>query len=234
MISSLFERLSCSCITIQQKIESVLTRTITSILIARTSYKQNMVKNAGGNKGKKMGRKHLGGQRGLRMKQEEGEIYAIVNKIYGGANCEVTCEDGNKRLCIIRNKFRGRGKRGNVIAPGVWVMVGLREWEARAAGKTEKCDLLEVYTDTDKKKLKTEDTTTNWTALISADPTEDAKETAGMEQDGFEWDDSVEKTEEELAMERELQAETEAKAAAKNGKSNVIEAFGDIIDIDDI
>ena len=44
----------------------------------------------------------------------------------------------------------------------------------------------------------------------------------------------VEKTEEELAMERELQAETEAKAAAKNGESNVINCFGETIDIDDI
>ena len=71
-------------------------------------------------------------------------------RLYGGANCEVICEDGHKRLCIIRNKFRGRGKRDNFIGPGVWVLVGLREWEARTGDKQEKCDLLCVYREDEK------------------------------------------------------------------------------------
>jgi translation initiation factor 1A len=115
-----------------------------------------MVKNAGGNKSKRQGRKHVNApqQKSIRYIKEEGEVYAVVTKLYGGSNCEVMCMDGNKRLCIIRNKFRGRDKRDNTIAPNVWVLVGVRDWEARI-GKPQKCDLLEVYSDTDREKIKT-------------------------------------------------------------------------------
>ena len=115
-----------------------------------------MVKNTkGGKKGKKGGRKHGGSaptQRGVRTVQEDGECYAAVVKLYGG-NCEVMCDDGVTSLCVIRNKFRGRGRRDNMLTPGKWVMVGIRDWEARAAGKPQKCDLLEVYSDSIKNAL---------------------------------------------------------------------------------
>ena len=47
-----------------------------------------MVKNLGGNKSKKLGRKHIAASnsyanRKLRIKQDEDEIYACVLKIYG-------------------------------------------------------------------------------------------------------------------------------------------------------
>ena len=63
------------------------------------------------------------------------------------------CNDGISRLCIIRNKFKGRGKRGNVINSCVWVLVGVRDWEVRV-NKPQRCDLLEVYSDADKEKLR--------------------------------------------------------------------------------
>ena len=63
------------------------------------------------------------------------------------------CLDGKLRLCVIRNKFKGRGKRDNLIAPSKWVLVGIRDWEVRANG-IQKCDLLEVYTDENKDTLK--------------------------------------------------------------------------------
>ena len=80
-------------------------------------------------------------------------MYGAVVKLYGGSNCEVMCNDGISRLCIIRNKFKGRGKRGNVINSCVWVLVGVRDWEVRV-NKPQRCDLLEVYTDSDKEKLR--------------------------------------------------------------------------------
>lgn len=116
-----------------------------------------MVKNTkGGNKGKKCARKHTGGDenRILRRAGEEGEVYAIVDKIMGGGICMVKCANGCRRQCIIRGKFRrGHSKSGNTVRVGVWVMVGIRDWEVRGQGD-EKCDLLEVYTDIEVGRLK--------------------------------------------------------------------------------
>ena len=116
-----------------------------------------MVKNSkGGNKSKRVGRKFLNTpvDRSVRFKEEEGEIYVVISKLFGGDNCEVFCEDGTTRLCVIRKKFRGRGKQDNKIIPGVWALAGVREWEVRKAGKPSKCDLLCVYNDGEKDKLK--------------------------------------------------------------------------------
>ena len=54
----------------------------------------------------------------LRLSKDPAEIYACCSKIYGGVNIEVKCVDGADRLCIMRNKFRGRGKRDNSISVG--------------------------------------------------------------------------------------------------------------------
>jgi initiation factor 1A len=116
-----------------------------------------MVKNnKGGNKSKRVGRKFLSASadKSVRYKNEEGEMYIVISKLFGGENCEVFCEDGTTRLCVIRKKFRGRGKQDNKIVPGVWALAGVREWEVRKAGKPSKCDLLCVYNDSEKEKLK--------------------------------------------------------------------------------
>ena len=62
------------------------------------------------------------------------------------------CIDGLVRLCVIRGKFSGKGKRENRINRGSWVLVGLRDWEISSKDKP-KCDLLEVYNDGDKEKI---------------------------------------------------------------------------------
>jgi initiation factor 1A len=115
-----------------------------------------MVKNTGGNKQKKQGRKHTVGSGGgqLRTAKDEDEIYAAVVKIYGGSRVEVKCIDGVERIMIIRNKFKGRGKRDNIINPGTWVLVGLRSWEDKKVGVKSTCDLLEVYNSNDQDALK--------------------------------------------------------------------------------
>jgi len=98
----------------------------------------------------------------LRIAEEDGEIYAVISKIYGNGMCEALCIDDVSRLCIIRGKFRGRGKRDNTIRPGSWILAGKREWEADKVGEKQKCDLLEVYTDYDIEKLK-KSVHENWT-----------------------------------------------------------------------
>ena len=92
-------------------------------------------------------------QRTLRKAREAGELYATVIKIYGGGRCEVGASDGKRYICIIRNKFRGRGKRDNLIRPGVFALVGVREWERPKKDKLNTTDLLCVYTETDVKQL---------------------------------------------------------------------------------
>jgi len=92
----------------------------------------------------------------LRLIEEEGELYAQVTKDFGNGMCEVICSDNIKRLCIIRGKHRGRGKRDNEIRMRSIIMIGLREWASHVENskKLEKCDLLEVYSDYDVERLK--------------------------------------------------------------------------------
>ena len=80
------------------------------------------------------------------------------------------CHDGVSRMCVIRKKFKGRGKRDNNIILGTWLLVGKREFEVRAAGKKEKCDLLEVYRDNDKVNLQQHESDINWNVLKAQAP----------------------------------------------------------------
>lgn len=120
-----------------------------------------MVKNnTGGNKSKKQGRKYAAptleqqGQQKVRRVEEVGEIYAAITKIFGGTSCKVVDINGVTRDCIIRRKFNSAGgKRQNMISIGTWVLVGIRDWEVRANGE-QKCDLLEVYSASEKDRLK--------------------------------------------------------------------------------
>ena len=112
-----------------------------------------MVKNQGGNKAKKFASKSLNiSDRATRFSTEDGEKYAVVQRMMGNNICEVLCIDGKIRNCVIRGKFSGRGKRDNRLSRGIWVLIGLRDWEISTKEK-EKCDLLEVYNDNDKEKL---------------------------------------------------------------------------------
>ena len=120
-----------------------------------------MVKNVKGGTGhKSQARKHVVAKENAktRLASDEYEYYGFVTSVLGGSNCHVVCQDGVKRLCIIRGKFRGtRGKRDSYISKGTWVLVGIRDWstESSKPDVLDKCDLLEVYNDNDKYKLKT-------------------------------------------------------------------------------
>jgi initiation factor 1A len=114
-----------------------------------------MVKNQdGGNKSKRTARKLVTGpvDRKVRLAYEEGEIYAVVTKMLGNGMFHANDPEGKERLCVMRNKFRGRGKRDNIVTLGCWVLIGEREFESSSS--KPKCDLLEVYTDVEKMKLK--------------------------------------------------------------------------------
>ena len=119
-----------------------------------------MVKNTtGGNKQKSQARKLQApshSYKKVRVLEEDGEMYAQVSKLLGNGMCHVSTLDGTKMLCMIRGKFRGRNKRDNHLKTGTWILVATREWEEKKtdASSLNKCDLLEVYSDLDKEKLK--------------------------------------------------------------------------------
>lgn len=118
-----------------------------------------MVKSFGGNKTKKQARKHIiehdAETHKTRYKDENihEEIYCIVKKNLGGTN--ILVEDNNQQeyICIIRNKFRGRNKRDNIITPGNLILTAKRSWETTSNDKKPKCDLLEVYIDIDQQNI---------------------------------------------------------------------------------
>ena len=87
-----------------------------------------MVKNLGGNKAKKFASKSVNmSNRATRFASETGEVYAIVTKLMGNNICEVLCIDGRERLCVIRGKFLGKGKRDNILSRGKWILIGLEQ-----------------------------------------------------------------------------------------------------------
>ena len=105
-----------------------------------------MVKNVkGGSSHKSQARKHAIVKESVvktRLALEEGEIYAQVVKLLGNGMCHVLCQDGIIRLCIIRGKFKYRGRRDNTLSNNKWVLVGLREYESEKLDnkKLQNCD----------------------------------------------------------------------------------------------
>jgi initiation factor 1A len=132
-----------------------------------------MVRNeGGGNKMKHLARKHVNGSsqqqanKFLRVSQCKDEIYAYILRLLGNSMCMVKCVDGYERLCHIRGKFTGRSKRENALAQGTWVLIGLRQWDAdkefaskvsKTEKKIQKCDLLEIYSASEREKLRVQE-----------------------------------------------------------------------------
>jgi translation initiation factor 1A len=154
-----------------------------------------MVKNTKGGSGhKSQARKFASGSikttnKATRFSQDEFEYYAQVVATLGNGMCHVACKDGKKRLCHIRGKFRGRGMRDNMVKNGVWVLVGGRDFEAERTKddkKLENCDLLEVYSDLDKERLKT---LGGFSDFIARDHT--FTNTAGQADDELEFTDNA-------------------------------------------
>jgi initiation factor 1A len=110
-----------------------------------------MVKNKlGGNQGKKIARKNTFINKTTVVSKSDEEIYGIIVKVLGGSQFEVKCNDNINRLCLLRKKFTGKNKHNNFIKSGVWVLIGIRNWETKKPDKLEKCDLIECYSEQDK------------------------------------------------------------------------------------
>jgi translation initiation factor IF-1 len=117
----------------------------------------------GGCNGKKVAHKHAvkSTKSGLRISQNKSEIYGVVKRLNGNT-FDVTCIDEKDRRCFIRGKFKGRGKRDNIIEVDKWVLIGLREFQqvpselvlVNGKREMEMCDLLEVYSSSEKETLK--------------------------------------------------------------------------------
>jgi initiation factor 1A len=156
-----------------------------------------MVKNTRGGSGhKKFGRKHTTGFKSnnkLRISEDVGEMYAIVTKMNGNSMFNCHCLDSVVRLGHIRGKFSGRGKRDNMVECGKWVLIGLRQWDVSSEksscllkdnDKIQHCDLLEVYSDADKQRLK-ETICEDWAELDRNDKNKIIMGETKEEDDGF-------------------------------------------------
>ena len=198
-----------------------------------------MVRNTqGGSSHKKFGRKYTTGAKSnkLRVSEDEGEIYAIVTKMLGNNMFHCFCIDGSIRLGHIRGKFTGRGKRDNMVDSGKWVLIGLREWDSGSASaatstkaKLQQCDLLEVYSDGDKQRLR-ETISENWSELDKHDVSRDLLKESTEEKDGFTFG-----TEKDFERERLIQEMNSATAEKITMKiDEITETVEEEINIDDI
>jgi initiation factor 1A len=134
-----------------------------------------MVKNEGGKKTRGQARKFVNSDdkkdtKSVRESEDETlEIYSQVEKVCGGGMYNVICLDGKTRLCHSAGKFRGRNKKDNFVSLGTWLLVGLREYESGGNNKKlQNCDLMEVYNDSEKEKLKTT-VNKDWSVFLKND-----------------------------------------------------------------
>jgi hypothetical protein len=183
-----------------------------------------MVKNnTGGNKAKGFARKNLVKRDTvLRVAREEGEIYAQAVKIMGGRIASAIDIEGNSLRAHIRGKFSGRGKRDNFIGPGTWLLVGLHDWQIGniKSGGVKDCDILEVYNETDKERLKNSVTSVKWDKFIA----NEAKSLGVNEQDDIlEFTDEVTEEYEQLIA-----------SHATTTNNDIITDTGEEINVDDI
>ena len=188
-----------------------------------------MVKNTGGNKAKGYARKNMAkGSSMLRVSEDSAEIYAQAIKVSGGSMCRVNDLKGQEMNCHIRGKFRGRGKKDNLIVPGTWLLVGLREWEKEAsAGKLLNCDLIEVYSESDKDRLRNTITNVNWSLFITNDSKTIGSEYTNEDTTDIQFTNSKTQEYEELIAAQVAESNT--------GKSVIINTDdGKEVDVDDI
>ena len=203
-----------------------------------------MVKNIKGGSGhKKFARKFTTGAKSnnkLRISEDEGEIYAIVMKMLGNGMFHCFCIDGEIRLGHIRGKFSGRGKRDNMVETGKWLLIGLREWDITSdkssamkatdkKAKMQQCDLLEVYSASDKERLK-DTVVEDWGLLDDHDISRSSDITGEVA-------DILFATEKDLEREKiiqEMKSETAEKISLKVTETSLNEEDNEEVNIDDI
>lgn len=97
----------------------------------------------GGSKFKSMARKDMGGKGDgkLLLSSDPLEKYTMVTKMLGNGMFYAIDEEEIQYLGHIRNKFRGKSKRQNMISVGSVILLGLREWE----NPHKTGDLIHIY-----------------------------------------------------------------------------------------
>jgi len=104
-----------------------------------------MVKNTTGGTGtKSLARKHQqfkNTNNKLRLPECDLEQFACVTKMLGNGMCEVFTNTNIRLIARIRNAFRGKNKRHNMVTPYSIILIGLHEWEKIP----KNCDLLFIY-----------------------------------------------------------------------------------------
>lgn len=193
-----------------------------------------MVKNTkGGKNQKRMGRKFVNAPRSNHLRtadpKEEAEMYACVSKCLGNGMAHAVNTHGIHILIHIRNKFRGRGKRDNTISPGSVILAGARTFESIREGKMQNCDLLEVYSETDVKRLSNE-ASIDFSAFKQANGFDEAQ--SGRSYEGFEFGQDRDTT-----IDEEIEAEVQEAVDTKSPECvETIAANSDDedLDIDDI
>ena len=203
-----------------------------------------MVKNIKGGSGhKKFARKFTTGAKSnnkLRISEDEGEIYAIVMKMLGNGMFHCFCMDGDTRLGHIRGKFSGRGKRDNMVETGKWVLIGLREWDITSdkssamkttdkRAKMQQCDLLEVYSPSDKERLR-DTVVEDWGLLDNNDVSKSADITGEVADILF----ASEKDLEREKIIQEMKSETAEKISLKVSETSLDEDDNEEVNFDDI
>jgi hypothetical protein len=126
-----------------------------------------MVKNtSGGTKTKGLARKHVksagGGNAALRLPENALEVIVYVEVMLGNGMCKVFNNTGEEFIAHIRNKFKGRHKRANLITKKSIILCGYREWEK----PYKNLDVIFIYDDYNISQLR-ENPTINITNLIT-------------------------------------------------------------------
>ena len=75
-----------------------------------------------------------------------GQTYGLVTASLGDRRMTIECQDGTERIGRIRGKIRKR--RSSWINAGRYVIVAFREYQ------DEKCDIIEMLSDDEVKRLK--------------------------------------------------------------------------------
>lgn len=106
-----------------------------------------MVKNTiGGKKGKMLANKRVGGgEKKIKISENEDEIYVCVSKVFGSGMFEVIDNENKTYRAQLRGKMKGPNKRHNFVTLFSMLLVGKRS----DLSDSNICDILFVYDDHD-------------------------------------------------------------------------------------
>jgi initiation factor 1A len=112
-----------------------------------------MVKNTtGGTGSKSLARKNQVSSRNekLRLPEDALEQFAVVIKMLGNGMCAIITNENKSLIGHIRNSFRGKNKRHNMVSVGSIVLVGLYDWER----DPKNCNIMVIYDQNQIEQLK--------------------------------------------------------------------------------